>query len=71
MLKIILQFVCTRVKWFRSLDYCKIFSRDHVFLGQLQWFLAIISHLQFVTEDKVDSETSQNSEILEARVQLF
>ena len=35
--------------WFRSRMECVGFSENHIPVGKFQWFLDIISYLQFVT----------------------
>ena len=54
--------------WFRSLDDCIFFCKKYVPEGQFQWFLDVVSYLQFVTDDIFGVETSKNSDIHEARV---
>jgi hypothetical protein len=57
-----------RGRWFRTLDDCISFSRLHIPEGQFQWFLDIVSFLQFATDVIVDTDESQRGEIHEARV---
>ena len=55
--------------WFSISDNFIVFSQKHVPEGQFKWFLELVSYLQFVLDDIIDAETSQISEIHEARVQ--
>jgi hypothetical protein len=57
-----------RGRWFRTLDDCISFSRLHIPEGQFQWFLDIVSFLQFTTDVIIDTDESQRGEIHEARV---
>jgi hypothetical protein len=57
-----------RGRWFRTLDDCIAFSRLHIPEGQFQWFLDIVSFLQFTTDVIIDTDESQRGEIHEARV---
>ena len=58
--------VCVKVWWFRSLYGCILLLKKHVLEGYLQWFLDLVSYLQFITDEIIDLETSQSSEIHES-----
>lgn len=55
-------------RWFRTRECCVEFSRDHVPEGQMEWFLDIVSVLQFTGEDTVDPSESRIDEMHSARV---
>jgi hypothetical protein len=59
---------CVRGRWFRTMDDCISFSRHHIPEGQFQWFVDVVSYLQFTTDIIVDTDESQKGEIHEARV---
>ena len=49
--------VCMKGWWFRSLNECIFFSQKHVPEVQFQWFLDVVSYLQFVTNAIINVET--------------
>jgi hypothetical protein len=59
---------CVRGRWFRTMEDCISFSRHHIPEGQFQWFVDVVSYLQFTTDIIVDTDESQKGEIHEARV---
>ena len=66
--KIYSKSVCVKGRKFRSLNDCILFYQNNDQEGQFQWFLDIVSYLQFTTEKIIDVENSQSSEIHEYRV---
>ena len=43
-------------RWFRSHMECMEFATNHIPEGQFQWFIDIVSYLEFVTGDTASKE---------------
>ena len=54
--------------WFRSQIECDDFARDKIPEGKFQWFINIVSYLQFVTGEMVSTLESQGDENHAAKV---
>ena len=55
-------------RWFRSRMECVEFAEKHIPVGQLKWFLDIVSYIQFVTGETVYTAESQQDEVHAAKV---
>ena len=44
------------------------FAEDHIMVGQLQWFIDIVSYLQFLTGETVFTAESQRDEVHASKV---
>ena len=55
-------------RWFRSRMECVDFAENHIPVGQFQWFLDIVSHLQLVAEETVSTAESQRDEVSASKV---
>ena len=54
--------------WFRSRMECVDFAENHIPVGQFQWFLDIVSYLQFVTGETVFTVELQRDEVHASKV---
>ena len=45
--------VFSEVRWFIQQRECVEFSEKHIMKGKLQWFIIIVSYLQFVTGENL------------------
>ena len=45
--------VFSEVRWFIQQRECVEFSENHIMKGKLQWFIIIVSYLQFVTGENL------------------
>ena len=50
-------------RWFRSQSECEDFAREKIPEGQFQWFVNIVSYLQFVTRENVSTSESQRDKV--------
>ena len=50
-------------RWFRSQGECMEFSEKHIPEVQFQWFIDIVSYLQFVKGETVSNLESQRNEL--------
>lgn len=57
-----------RGRCFRSLQTCIEFAAKSIPDGEYQWFIDLVTYLQFVSSEVVTREASQQGEIHEARV---
>ena len=56
------------VRWFRSRIECVYFAEKHIPVGYFQWFLDIVSYLQFVTGETVSTAELQRDEFHASKV---
>ena len=56
------------VRWFRSQSEYGDFAIDQIPDGQFQWFIDILIHLKFVTEETVSTAESHRDEFHAAKV---